>query len=43
MEVHIETARDLGYLQKEIADDLLKRYKQLGGKIANLKKNWRTF
>lgn len=43
MEVHVETSRDLGYLRKEIADDLLKRYKQLGGKISNLRKNWKTF
>lgn len=43
MEVHLETAKDLKYLIEEIGNSLLKRYLQLGGKIANLKKNWKTF
>ena len=43
MEVHIETARDLKYLEKDLADNLLKRYQFLGGKLRNLKKNWRSF
>lgn len=43
MEVHIETARDLGYWKKEHCEDLLKRYQQLGGKLANLRNNWKTF
>jgi|SRR3989338_282478 len=43
MEVHIETARDLGYWQKDFSEFLLKRYNHLGGKIANLEKNWKTF
>lgn len=43
MEVHIETARDLGYLNKDFSDSLLKRYQQLGGKLTNLRKNWKTF
>ncbi len=33
MEVHIETARDLGYWDKVFCEDLLKRYSQLGGKL----------
>ena len=43
MEVHIETARDLDYWQKDTCEDLLKRYNQLGGKLNNLQKNWKTF
>lgn len=43
MEVHIETARDLGYLGKNFCNDLLTRYKRLGGKLVNLRNNWKTF
>ena len=43
MEVHIETARDLNYWQKDFSETLLKRYNQLGGKLTNLQKNWKTF
>lgn len=43
MEVHIETARDLHYLQKDLCESLLTRYQQLGGKLNNLQKNWKTF
>ena len=43
MEVHIETARDLGYWQKAFCKDLLDRYQKLGGKLTNLQRNWKTF
>ncbi|MBI1919185.1 four helix bundle protein [Candidatus Microgenomates bacterium] len=43
MEVHLETARDLRYWQKDFCDNLLKRYQQLGGKLTNLQKNWKSF
>lgn len=43
MEVHVETAKDLEYLKVIICNELLNRYLQLGGRIANLKKNWKTF
>ncbi len=43
MEVHLETARDLDYLGKDICEDLLTRYKYLGGKLTNLQRNWKTF
>lgn len=43
MEVHIETARDLGYWQKELCEELLKRYSNVGGKMTNLQRNWKTF
>ena len=43
MEVHIETARDLNYWPKDFSEMLLKRYKNLGGKLTNLQRNWKTF
>lgn len=43
MEVHAETARDLNYWQREFCEELLKRYKYLGGKLTNLQRNWKTF
>ena len=43
MEVHIETARDLDYWQRDFCQDLLQRYQQLGGKLTNLRNNWKTF
>ncbi len=43
MEVHIETARDLDYWSKDFCKDLLLRYKNLGGKLTNLRNNWKTF
>lgn len=42
MEVHIETANDLGYWQKDFCQDLLIRHQQLGGKLTNLQRNWKT-
>jgi len=43
MEVHIETARDLGYWDKKFCNELLTRYQKLGGKLTNLRNNWKTF
>ena len=43
MEVHIETARDLTYWKKDFCESLLTKYKNLGGKLTNLKRNWKTF
>lgn len=43
MEVHIETARDLGYWEKISANNLLDRYSKLGGKLTNLRNNWKTY
>lgn len=43
MEVHLSLARDLNYLDKEICDQLIKRYIALGGKIVNLRNRWKTF
>lgn len=43
MEVHIETARDLGYWDQEFCKLLLERYCNLGGKLTNLRNNWKTF
>lgn len=43
MEVHIETARDLSYWSRDFCNSLLTRYQNLGGKLYNLKNNWRSF
>lgn len=43
MEAHLETAKGLRYLSAIKSDELLKRYLQLGGKIASLKRNWKSF
>jgi four helix bundle protein len=43
MEVHLEASRDLGYLNKDLCNSLLKRYQHLGGKLTNLRNNWKTF
>jgi len=43
MEVHLETARDLNYLSAELANKLINRYQKLGGKLTNLRNNWKTF
>lgn len=43
MEVHISMALDLVFWEKKFSEDLLKRYLYLGGKLTNLRNNWRTF
>lgn len=43
MEVHIDIAKDLGYWSADFAQDLATRYRQLGGRLNNLQKNWTTF
>ncbi len=43
MEVHLDSSRDLNYINSEIANLLTKRYSLLGGKLTNLQKNWKTF
>lgn len=43
MEVHISLARDLGYWKSEICSDFSLQYNRLGGKLNNLKRNWRSF
>lgn len=43
MEVHICMARDLGYWSREFCDTLIQRYVFLGGKLVNLRNNWKTF
>jgi four helix bundle protein len=43
MEVHLETARDLGYLSSLYSNPLIIRYRLLGGKLTNLRKNWKTY
>lgn len=43
LEVHLETARDLLYLPQDTCEELLLRYKYLGGKLVNLRNNWKTY
>lgn len=43
MEVHLDIAQDLGYLSRDICEPLLTRYKNLGGKLVNLRNNWKTY
>ncbi len=43
MEVHLSMAKDLGYLDKSTCDQLIVRYIALGGKITNLRNNWKTY
>jgi four helix bundle protein len=43
MEVHISMTRDLNFWPIDFCDDLLQRYNFLGGKLTNLRNNWRTY
>lgn len=43
MEVHISMARDLNFWEKEFCEALIKRYLLLGGKLTNLRNNWKTY
>jgi four helix bundle protein len=43
MEARISMARDWGYWQSSICEDLLKSDLFLGGKLVRLRDNWKTF
>ncbi len=43
MQVHVEIAKDLGYLNINLCEGLLNRYKILGSRLAKLRTNWKTF
>jgi len=43
MEVHLSLASDLHYLGLKFCEELIVRYQFLGGKIVQLRKNWKTF
>ncbi|OGE18779.1 hypothetical protein A3J19_03230 [Candidatus Daviesbacteria bacterium RIFCSPLOWO2_02_FULL_41_8] len=43
MEVHLNMAKDLGYLNQIICDELINKYMALGGKLTNLRNNWKTY
>lgn len=43
MEVHLNMAKDLGYLERNTCDDLITRYIALGGKLTNLRNNWKSY
>lgn len=43
MEVHISFAKDLIFWEKEFCELLINRYLFLGGKLTNLRNNWKTY
>ena len=43
MEVHLSMAKDLNYLDQALCEQLIKRYIGLGGKLTNLRNNWKTY
>lgn len=43
MEVHVNMAKDLGFWQKKFCDEIAQRYLFPGGKLTNLRNNWKTF
>ena len=43
MEVHLNMARDLNYLSRSLCDQLISQYILLGGKLTNLRNNWKTY
>lgn len=43
MEVHLNMARDLDYLNKDMCNELIARYILLGGKITNLRNKWKSY
>lgn len=43
MEFHIQAARDLNYLENSFCNDIIHKYRRVGGKIVNLRNNWKTF
>ena len=43
MEVHLSMTRDLDFWEKNFCDGLIKRYLFLGGKLTNLRNNWKTY
>jgi len=43
MEVHLETAKDLDLLPKDLCNDLIRRYQIVGKKLSNLIRSWKKF
>ncbi len=43
MEVHLRMAMDLDYLDKNLCQELIGRYILLGGKLTNLRNNWKSY
>lgn len=43
MEVHLNIAKDLGYLSETICNELIARYIALGGMITNLRNKWKSY
>ena len=43
MEVHVGMAKDLGFWEKKFCDGISQKYLFLGGKLTNLRNNWKTY
>lgn len=43
MEVHLSTAKDLGYLRKDFCEEVILRYRRLGGKLNRLRDKWKSY
>lgn len=43
MEVHVSMTRDLDFWKTDFCEELLRRYLLLGGKLTNLRNNWKTY
>jgi len=43
LEVHIAIACDLHFWDKKFAEELIKRYQFLGGKLTSLRNKWKTY
>jgi len=43
MEVHLETARDLGYITPELAARYVQEYQVIGKQLHRLIENWKSF
>lgn len=43
MEVHLSLTKDLKYFDADVCDNLIERYIKLGGKLTNLRNNWKSY
>ncbi|MDP2585530.1 MAG: hypothetical protein Q8P29_01480 [Candidatus Levybacteria bacterium] len=43
LEVHVNMARDLGFWEKKFCNEVIQKYLFLGGKLTNLRNNWKTY
>jgi len=43
MEAHLDTARVLEYIAADLAERLIREYRELGGQLVRLAENWKTY